>query len=99
MKYVELRTGPSADSARTDDDLGAVPSQSPRSTSENLRNCRPNEKKRGRQTVMSLTSGELGEKLQALPVVQPEDLLDERGELHRPPVLPRIQRTQRLVRW
>lgn len=87
MKYVELRTGSSAESARTGDDLGATAGQSPCPTSEELRNCRPNEKKQGRQTVMPLTSGELGEKPQALPVVQPEDLLDEGRESHRAPVL------------
>jgi hypothetical protein len=73
MKYVELRTRPTAESARSGDDLGAVPRQSPRSASWKLRNWRPNEKKRGRQMVMSLTSCELGEENQALPVVQPED--------------------------
>mgnify|MGYP006294475937 CR=1 FL=1 len=87
MKYVELRTRPTAESARSRHDHGSASRRSRCSAADEQRHRRRIEEKERRQTMMSLTSCELGEETQALPVVQPEDLLDEGGEFHRATIL------------
>lgn len=92
MKYVELRTGSSAESPLSRRESTSVSPRASRSASgESHGHHKIGEKETGR-AALPLTICELKEDAQRLPVVQAKDLLDERGELHRATVLRTVVR-------